>query len=174
MHSSAHSLFNHSYIRLIHRLYFHVIIQSLNNTFLWKFISHWISFIFIHLLIKLIYFFFQQTAELIDVRGEIGRPSVTFHTVLDRPVDRRSDFKTRRSGNWKNIFNIQNLNKPNSILSSHQEMRGSHREINIDEAILPENKPLNHRPRPRSEMNLSYSVQVRSRFINMGIMKRSL
>ena len=33
--------------------------------------------------------------------------------------------------------------------------------MNIDEAVLmPENKPINFRPRPRSEVNLSYSVQV--------------
>ena len=40
----------------------------------------------------------------------------------------------------------------------------SHREVNIDEALgsaLPENRPLNFRPRPRSEVNLSYSIQVR-------------
>ena len=34
--------------------------------------------------------------------------------------------------------------------------------MNIDEAVLmPESKPINFRPRPRSEVNLSYSVQVR-------------
>ena len=47
------------------------------------------------------------------------------------------------------------------IRGSQREIRGSHREINIDEAILPENKPINFRPRPKSELNLSYSVQVR-------------
>jgi len=32
--------------------------------------------------------------------------------------------------------------------------------VNIDEAVLmPESKPINFRPRPRSEVNLSYSVQ---------------
>ena len=42
----------------------------------------------------------------------------------------------------------------------------THREVNIDEALgsaLPENRPLNFRPRPRSEVNLSYSIQVRRR-----------
>merc|ERR1719427_96151 len=56
---------------------------------------------------------------------------------------------------WRNIFHIQPLSK----LKSGHDLRGSHREINIDDAILPENKPLNFRPRPRSEINLSYSIQ---------------
>ena len=47
-----------------------------------------------------------------------------------------------------------------SVSSERGEVKGSHREINIDEAMLPENKPLNYRPRPKSELNLSYSVQV--------------
>ena len=60
---------------------------------------------------------------------------------------------------WRNIFHLgQPLTR--SKPGQGQELRGSHREINIDDAILPENKPLNYRPRPRSEINLSYSIQV--------------
>ena len=117
----------------------------------------------------------------------IVKPSVTFHTVLDRPADRHSAHtahtdkkpsdnsassgnKYKKSGqSWRNIFHIGSpltrssgsRHHPPAQHHSHVEFRGSHREINIDEAILPENKPLNYRPRPRSEINLSYSIQVR-------------
>ena len=98
-----------------------------------------------------------------DNNGNV-KPSVTFHTVLDRPSAAAGDKKTeggkyKKSGvvqSWRNIFLLgQERGKRGA-----QELRGSHREINIDEAILPENKPLNYRPRPRSEINLSYSIQV--------------
>ena len=43
--------------------------------------------------------------------------------------------------------------------------------MNIDEAVLmPENKPINFRPRPRSEVNLSYSVQVSFTTMMMVVM----
>ena len=73
---------------------------------------------------------FQQTAELVEVNpeggvvrpeGGITRPAVTFHTVLERPTaagDRRADLKARRSGNWKNIFNLNHFNR-----SSQNEIR---------------------------------------------------
>ena len=115
-----------------------------------------------------------------------SKPAVSFHTVLDAPpgFDGRrlasAEYKqSRRSGNWKNIFSIPSVKQSapqllrsmggsrsshRDLRASHKEIRGSHREINIDEAamMLPENKPLNYRPRPKSELNLSYSVQVRS------------
>ena len=96
-----------------------------------------------------------------DNNGNV-KPSVTFHTVLDKPsaADKKTEGgKYKKSGvvqSWRNIFH---LGQPQSKRAG-QELRGSHREINIDEAILPENKPLNYRPRPRSEINLSYSIQV--------------
>ena len=99
-----------------------------------------------------------------DNNGNV-KPSVTFHTVLDKPsaADKKTEGgKYKKSGvvqSWRNIFQ---LGQPQSKRAG-QELRGSHREINIDEAILPENKPLNYRPRPRSEINLSYSIQVGSR-----------
>ena len=94
-----------------------------------------------------------------DNNGNV-KPSVTFHTVLDKPTAAATDKKAeggkyKKSGvvqSWRNIFQPSRR--------AGQELRGSHREINIDEAILPENKPLNYRPRPRSEINLSYSIQV--------------
>ena len=113
-----------------------------------------------------------------------SRPAVSFHTVLDAPpgMERRlaAEYKqSRRSGNWKNIFSIPSVKQsaPQLLRSmqplggrssqrellraSQKEIRGSHREINIDEAMLmPDNKPINYRPRPKSELNLSYSVQV--------------
>ena len=147
--------------------------------------------------------FFQQTAELIDLKPDpcsstsnlasaanaasnSSKPAVSFHTILDAPpgaLERRAaEYKqSRRSGNWKNIFSIPAVkqNAPQLLRSiqplggrsSHRDLlrasqkemlRSSHREINIDEAmLLPENKPINYRPRPKSELNLSYSVQVR-------------
>ena len=98
-----------------------------------------------------------------DNNGNV-KPSVTFHTVLDKPsaADKKTEGgKYKKSGvvqSWRNIFQ---LGQPQSKRAG-QELRGSHREINIDDAILPENKPLNYRPRPRSEINLSYSIQVGS------------
>lgn len=113
-----------------------------------------------------------------------SRPAVSFHTVLDAPpgMERRlaAEYKqSRRSGNWKNIFSIPSVKQsaPQLLRSmqplggrssqrellraSQKEIRGSHREINIDEAMMmPDNKPINYRPRPKSELNLSYSVQV--------------
>ena len=103
-----------------------------------------------------------------DNNGNV-KPSVTFHTVLDRP-GAHGDKTTKETGakykksvgggqSWRNIFHLgQPLTR--SKPGQGQELRGSHREINIDDAILPENKPLNYRPRPRSEINLSYSIQV--------------
>jgi hypothetical protein len=96
----------------------------------------------------------QQTAELIDVKateaGAAGRPSVTFHTVLDRRQAGAAEPRHRRSANWKNIFSLHRASQAD--LSLHQ------REVNIDEAVL---LPLSHtRPRPKSELNLAYSVQV--------------
>ena len=109
------------------------------------------------------------------------KPSVTFHTVLDRPVPgsgsdtknkettsgQSGGTKYKKSGSgqsWRNIFHLGGGSGggpgPLSRARQGQELRGSHREINIDDAILPENKPLNYRPRPRSEINLSYSIQV--------------
>jgi len=119
--------------------------------------------------VKLVSLPARQTAELVDVpvnsiptpaksdsNGNV-KPSVTFHTVLDKPTqDKKSDVKQKKAvQTWRNIFHIQPLSK----LKSGHDLRGSHREINIDDAILPENKPLNYRPRPRSELNLSYSIQ---------------
>lgn len=119
-----------------------------------------------------------MTGAKTDNNGNV-KPSVTFHTVLDRPVQAGSGSnkettttssqtqggtKYKKSGgsgqSWRNIFHLGE--KPLSRSRQGQELRGSHREINIDEAILPENKPLNYRPRPRSEINLSYSIQVGS------------
>ena len=86
----------------------------------------------------------------------LGRPSVTFHTVLDRrPPGVGGDLRSRRSGNWKNIFSLHRASQAD--LSLHQ------REVNIDEALLV---PLSHtRTRPKSELNLAYSVQVIIQFI---------
>ena len=43
--------------------------------------------------------------------------------------------------------------------------------VNIDEAVLmPESRPINFRPRPRSEVNLSYSVQVVMMMLMMTMM----
>ena len=100
-----------------------------------------------------------------DNNGNV-KPSVTFHTVLELPTaattagDKKTEggLKYKKSGvvqSWRNIF--QSSSKRTG---GGPELRGSHREINIDDAILPENKPLNYRPRPRSEINLSYSIQV--------------
>ena len=117
------------------------------------------------------------------------KPSVTFHTVLDRPVPGSgSDTKNKettsgqpggtkykKSGggqSWRNIFHIGGGGPgPLSRSRQGQELRGSHREINIDDAILPENKPLNYRPRPRSEINLSYSIQVRGTWTEARMLK---
>ena len=104
-----------------------------------------------------------------DNNGNV-KPSVTFHTVLDKPsaADKKTEGgKYKKSGvvqSWRNIFQ---LGQPQSKRAG-QELRGSHREINIDDAILPENKPLNYRPRPRSEINLSYSIQVGAGWDMMG------
>ena len=71
--------------------------------------------------------------------------------------------KYKKSGvvqSWRNIFQLGQSQSSSKRSGGGQELRGSHREINIDDAILPENKPLNYRPRPRSEINLSYSIQV--------------
>jgi hypothetical protein len=83
--------------------------------------------------------------------GGAGRPSVTFHTVLDRrQAGAAAEPRHRRSANWKNIFSLHRASQAD--LSLHQ------REVNIDEAVL---LPLSHtRPRPKSELNLAYSVQV--------------
>ena len=105
-----------------------------------------------------------------DNNGNV-KPSVTFHTVLELPTaattgpqDKKTEggLKYKKSGvvqSWRNIFQLgqSSTRRP---AGGQQELRGSHREINIDDAILPENKPLNYRPRPRSEINLSYSIQV--------------
>ena len=104
-----------------------------------------------------------------DNNGNV-KPSVTFHTVLELPTaattagDKKTEGgpKYKKSGvvqSWRNIFQLgqSSTRRP---ARGQQELRGSHREINIDDAILPENKPLNYRPRPRSEINLSYSIQV--------------
>jgi hypothetical protein len=106
----------------------------------------------------------QQTAELIDVKateaGGAGRPSVTFHTVLDRRQAgaAAAEPRHRRSANWKNIFSLHRASQAD--LSLHQ------REVNIDEAVL---LPLSHtRPRPKSELNLAYSVQVQESYLNNG------
>ena len=76
----------------------------------------------------------KQTAELIDVKateaGAAGRPSVTFHTVLDRrqAAGAGAETRHRRSANWKNIFSLHRASQAD--LSLHQ------REVNIDEAVL--------------------------------------
>jgi len=109
-----------------------------------------------------------------DSNGNM-KPSVTFHTVLDRPVpgagvqEKNKEGqpvqggKYKKSGggqSWRSIFHLgQPLSRSRPGTGTGHELRGSHREINIDDAILPENKPLNYRPRPRSEINLSYSIQ---------------
>jgi hypothetical protein len=90
----------------------------------------------------------------VDVKSAdpLGRHNVTFHTVLDRrpPAAGGGELRSRRSGNWKNIFSLHRASQAD--LSLHQ------REVNIDEAVLV---PLSHtRPRPQSELNLAYSVQV--------------
>ena len=107
-----------------------------------------------------------------DNNGNV-KPSVTFHTVLELPTaattagDKKTEggLKYKKSGvvqSWRNIFQLgqSQSQSSNKRGGGGQELRGSHREINIDDAILPENKPLNYRPRPRSEINLSYSIQV--------------
>jgi hypothetical protein len=95
---------------------------------------------------------------LVDVKtaDPLSRPSVTFHTVLDRRQlgggGGGGDVRSRRSGNWKNIFSLHRASQAD--LSLHQ------REVNIDEALL---LPLSHtRTRPKSELNLAYSVQVKT------------
>ena len=108
-----------------------------------------------------------------DNNGPV-KPSVTFHTVLELPTpattagDKKAEggLKYKKSGmvqSWRNIFQLghsQSQAQSSKRTGGGPELRGSHREINIDDAILPENKPLNYRPRPRSEINLSYSIQV--------------
>ena len=107
-----------------------------------------------------------------DNNGNV-KPSVTFHTVLELPSagpggpqdkgGKEGGQKYKKSGvvqSWRNIFQLGQSQSSNKRAGGGQELRGSHREINIDDAILPENKPLNYRPRPRSEINLSYSIQV--------------
>ena len=79
--------------------------------------------------------------------------------------------KYKKSGvvqSWRNIFHLGQSGAGSKRPGGGQELRGSHREINIDDAILPENKPLNYRPRPRSEINLSYSIQVGAGWDMMG------
>ena len=104
----------------------------------------------------------------------VKQHSVTFHTVLDRPApDKKAAAgpgeaaasKYKKGGSqqsWRSIFSLgQPLARARSGPGQQEfSLRGSHREINIDEAILPDNKPLNFRPRPRSEVNLAYSIQV--------------
>lgn len=88
----------------------------------------------------------RQTAELVQVRERgVEVKGVTFHSVVERERGRPEG---RSSRPWRNIF-------PGSRSRS-----GTQREVNIDEAVLmPESRPINFRPRPRSEVNLSYSVQ---------------
>lgn len=106
--------------------------------------------------------------------NSVKQHSVTFHTVLDRPApDKKAAAgpgeaaasKYKKGGgqqSWRSIFSLgQPLARARSGPGQQEfSLRGSHREINIDEAILPDNKPLNFRPRPRSEVNLAYSIQV--------------
>jgi hypothetical protein len=92
----------------------------------------------------------------VDVKSAdpLSRPSVTFHTVLDRRQlgGGGGDVRSRRSGNWKNIFSLHR--------ASQADLSLQQREVNIDEALL---LPLSHtRTRPKSELNLAYSVQVNS------------
>ena len=113
-----------------------------------------------------------------DNNGNV-KPSVTFHTVLELPTaattgpqDKKTEggLKYKKSGvvqSWRNIFQL-GQSSTRRAAGGGQELRGSHREINIDDAILPENKPLNYRPRPRSEINLSYSIQVGAGWDMMG------
>ena len=84
----------------------------------------------------------RQTAELVEVKEK----GVTFHTVLERPQERGRSGEAKGK-HWKNLF------------QGGRSRSGGHREVNIDEAMLPENRPLGHRPRPRSEINLSYNIQ---------------
>ena len=114
-----------------------------------------------------------------DNNGNV-KPSVTFHTVLELPSagpggpqdkgGKEGGQKYKKSGvvqSWRNIFQLGQSSSRRPA-GGQQELRGSHREINIDDAILPENKPLNYRPRPRSEINLSYSIQVGTGWDIMG------
>lgn len=104
------------------------------------------------------------------IPSDVGKGAqVTFHTVLDKPStgERRADQggkvgKKVGAQGWRNIFNIggQSQTRQRGHTGDPRVLlRGSHREINIDDAILPENKPINYRPRPRSEINLAYSIQ---------------
>ena len=85
----------------------------------------------------------HQTAELVEVREK----GVTFHAVVERPALERGRAEGRSGKAWRALF-------PGSRSRS-----GGTREVNIDEAMLPENRPLGQRPRPRSEANLAYSIQ---------------
>ena len=77
-----------------------------------------------------------------------AKPSVTFHTVLEGPQKKQ----VQKNKKWKSIFNVQPFSKNTGTSRSM-------RKINMD--FFPENKPLKMRQRPKSELNLAYSVQVR-------------
>jgi hypothetical protein len=82
---------------------------------------------------------------------------VTFHTVLDGPPKKQGMKPKKATTGWKNIFHLQQFNRNNGEFNRNNTEHRSMKKSSSDH--LPENKPLKTRPRPKSELNLAYSVQ---------------
>ena len=111
----------------------------------------------------------KQTPELVDVPSggraaarSLVKPFVSFKTVFDKPKSSSSSGANRSSGHrssgrlaaadWKNVFAFQRF--------SHAEPRKPEAAVDAALLLLPDAQPLGSRPKPRSEINLSYAVQA--------------